>query len=77
MPIRELQTIEMKLVDARKQKQLSQEKISRIINVSLKHYQNIEYGITIPTVTIALHICEVLEIDPREVDEWKDRRQPF
>ncbi|KEQ22267.1 transcriptional regulator [Paenibacillus tyrfis] len=67
----------MKLVDARKQKQLSQEKISRIINVSLKHYQNIEYGITIPTVTIALHICEVLEIDPREVDEWKDRRQPF
>ncbi|WP_088832266.1 helix-turn-helix domain-containing protein [Paenibacillus tyrfis] len=67
----------MKLVDARKQKQLSQEKISRIINVSLKHYQNIEYGITISTVTIALHICEVLGIDPREVDEWKDRRQPF
>ncbi|WP_163858970.1 helix-turn-helix domain-containing protein [Paenibacillus elgii] len=67
----------MKLVDARKQKQLSQEKISRIINVSLKHYQNIEYGMTIPTVTIALHICEVLGIDPQEVDEWKDRRQPF
>ncbi|MCM3271025.1 hypothetical protein [Paenibacillus elgii] len=45
--------------------------------MSLKHYQNIEYGMTIPTVTIALHICEVLGIDPREVDEWKDRRQPF
>ncbi|WP_414854265.1 XRE family transcriptional regulator [Brevibacillus sp. IT-7CA2] len=50
--------------------------MSRTINVSLKHYQNIEYGITTPTVTIALHICEILEIDPREVDEWKDRRQP-
>ncbi|CAI8947178.1 Transcriptional regulator [Brevibacillus sp. IT-7CA2] len=66
----------MKLNEARKQKGFSQEKMSRTINVSLKHYQNIEYGITTPTVTIALHICEILEIDPREVDEWKDRRQP-
>ncbi len=48
-----------------------------MINVSLKHYQNIEYGITIPSVTIALHLCEVLGIDIREVDEWKDRRQPI
>lgn len=66
----------MKLFDARREKKLSQEKVSRLVNVSLKHYQNIEYGITIPTVTIALHICEVFDIDPREVDEWKDRRQP-
>ncbi|MFF0830336.1 helix-turn-helix transcriptional regulator [Brevibacillus sp. NPDC003359] len=66
----------MKLKDARIDKKLSQEKISRIINVSLKHYQNIEYGITVPSVTIALHICEVLNIDPRDVDEWKDRRIP-
>ncbi|MED4898931.1 helix-turn-helix transcriptional regulator [Brevibacillus porteri] len=66
----------MKLKDARIDKKLSQEKISRIINVSLKHYQNIEYGITVPFVTIALHICEVLNIDPRDVDEWKDRRIP-
>ncbi|TKI58231.1 helix-turn-helix transcriptional regulator [Brevibacillus antibioticus] len=66
----------MKLLEARTQKGLSQEKVSRIVNVSLKHYQNIEYGITIPTVTIALHISEVFGIDPREVDEWKDRRQP-
>ncbi|MED4956753.1 helix-turn-helix transcriptional regulator [Paenibacillus sp. FSL R5-0527] len=67
----------MKLIDARKRKGLSQEKVSRMINVSLKHYQNIEYGITIPSVTIALHLCEVLGIDIREVDEWKDRRQPI
>lgn len=65
----------MKLLDARKQKGLSQEKLSREVNVSLKHYQNIEHGITVPTVTIALHICEVLEVDPREIDEWKVRRQ--
>ncbi|WP_414851588.1 helix-turn-helix transcriptional regulator [Brevibacillus sp. IT-7CA2] len=67
---------DLKLKDARIDKKLSQEKISRTINVSLKHYQNIEYGITVPSVTIALHICEVLNIDPRDVDEWKDRRIP-
>ncbi|MGK5509335.1 helix-turn-helix domain-containing protein [Brevibacillus formosus] len=42
-----------------------------MVDVSLKHYQNIEYGITIPTVTIALHLCEVLDIDPREVTNGK------
>ncbi len=21
------------------------------------------------------HICEILDIDPREIDEWKDRRK--
>jgi len=64
----------MKLKDVRKKRGLSQEKISRIVNISLKHYQNIEHGITMPTVNIALHICEVLDVDPREIDEWKDRR---
>jgi putative transcriptional regulator len=64
----------MKLKEIRETKKLSQEKLSRAINVSLKHYQNIEHGITMPTVNIALHICEVLEVDPREIDEWKDRR---
>lgn len=64
----------LKLSDARKNKGYSQEKLSREINVSLKHYQNIEHGITTPTVTIALHICEILDVDPREIDEWKDRR---
>ncbi|MGO4119343.1 helix-turn-helix domain-containing protein, partial [Rhizobium ruizarguesonis] len=36
----------MKLSEARKTKGYSQEKLSREINVSLKHYQNIEHGIT-------------------------------
>ncbi|MEK4449402.1 MULTISPECIES: helix-turn-helix domain-containing protein [Paenibacillus] len=67
----------MELREARKNKGISQEKLSRAINVSLKHYQNIEHGITTPTVTIALHICELLNVDPREIDEWKDRREPI
>ncbi|RAW15518.1 XRE family transcriptional regulator [Paenibacillus taichungensis] len=64
----------MKISAARNAKNLTQEKLSRAINVSLKHYQNIEHGLTMPTVNIALHICEILDIDPREIDEWKDRR---
>ncbi|KUP22076.1 helix-turn-helix transcriptional regulator [Paenibacillus sp. DMB5] len=64
----------MKLKEIREEKELSQEKVSRAVNISLKHYQNIEYGVTMPTVNIALHICEILEVDPRAIDEWKDRR---
>ncbi|GIO35730.1 hypothetical protein J41TS12_05910 [Paenibacillus antibioticophila] len=66
----------MKLKDAREKKKLSQESVSRAVNISLKHYQNIEHGLTTPTVNIALHICEILKIDPRNIDEWKDRRPP-
>ncbi|TDG00899.1 helix-turn-helix domain-containing protein [Paenibacillus piri] len=66
----------MTLKEAREKRGISQEKISRAVNISLKHYQNIEHGITAPTVNIALHICEVLEVDPRVINEWKDRRPP-
>ncbi|MEK5440097.1 MULTISPECIES: helix-turn-helix domain-containing protein [Paenibacillus] len=66
----------MKLKEVREKKKLSQEGVSRAVNISLKHYQNIEHGLTTPTVNIALHICEVLNVDPRKIDEWKDRRSP-
>lgn len=65
----------MKLNEARYNKGLTQEQVSRAINVSLKHYQNIEHGVTSPTVNIALHICEILGVDPRDIDEWRDRRK--
>jgi putative transcriptional regulator len=55
-------------------KGLTQEQVSRTVNISLKHYQNIEHGLTSPTVNIALHICELFDIDPREIEEWRDRR---
>jgi len=64
-----------KLSEARNDKGLTQEQVCRAINISLKHYQNIEHGITSPTVNIALHICEILDVDPREIEEWKDRRK--
>lgn len=66
--------LSMKLSEARKKMGFTQEQLCRAVNISLKHYQNIEHGLTLPTVNIALHICEVLEEDPRKIDEWKDRR---
>jgi putative transcriptional regulator len=60
--------------EARNNKNLTQETLSRLINITLKHYQNIEKGVNIPAVNTALHICEVLEIDPRTVQEWSDRK---
>lgn len=42
--------------------------------ISLKHYQNIKLRNTLSTVNIALNIYEILEADPRKIDEWKDRR---
>ncbi|WP_256831873.1 MULTISPECIES: helix-turn-helix transcriptional regulator [unclassified Paenibacillus] len=46
----------LKLIEARKQSGVTQEKLCRAVNISLKHYQNIEHGLTIPAVNIALHI---------------------
>ncbi len=66
----------MKLSEASKRKGISQSKHGREIHVSLKHYPNLEYGTPNPTVTIALHICEILKVDLRTIDEWNDRRQP-
>lgn len=57
--------LEMKFSEAQNQKSLTQEQVSRGINDSLKHHQNTEHGLTSPTVNIALHICEVLNVDPR------------
>lgn len=66
----------MKIKDAREAAGFTQESIVHtIINnkmkCSLRNYQNIEYGIVIPNVTLALLISHLINVDPREVDEWK------
>lgn len=38
---------------------------------TLRNYQNIEYGVVLPNVTLALLISHLCGVDPREVDEWK------
>lgn len=62
----------MKIKKARNDKKLSQEAVSRIIDVSLRHYQDIEKGVVMPSVIIALALCEIFQIDIKEVEEWQD-----
>ncbi|MBJ6361101.1 helix-turn-helix transcriptional regulator [Paenibacillus sp. GCM10012307] len=62
----------MKLSEARNKKNIVQEDFSHMIDVSLRYYQRLESGKSIPTVKIALRICKILEVSPFEIDEWQD-----
>lgn len=64
----------MRLSDARKNKGYTQEDVLLFIDMSYRNYQRIEAGSTVPSITLALTICELFDIDPRDVDEWKDRK---
>ncbi|BBH22479.1 hypothetical protein Back11_38240 [Paenibacillus baekrokdamisoli] len=62
----------MKLSEARKNKNIVQEDFSHMIDVSLRYYQRLETGKSIPTVKIALRICKILEVSPFDITEWQD-----
>lgn len=62
----------MKLSEARKIKNIVQEDFSHMIDISLRYYQRLESGKSIPTVKIALRICKILEVSPFDIDEWQD-----
>ncbi|QGG57888.1 helix-turn-helix transcriptional regulator [Paenibacillus sp. B01] len=62
----------MKLSEARNRKNIVQEDISHMIDVSLRYYQRLESGKSIPSIKIALRICKILEVSPFEIDEWQD-----
>lgn len=65
----------MRIKEARKAAGYTQEslilKINSVMKCTLRHFQNVEYGIVTPTVTLALLISHLLHVDPREIDEWK------
>ncbi|WP_084648852.1 helix-turn-helix transcriptional regulator [Paenibacillus sp. FSL R7-269] len=62
----------MKLSVARNNKNITQEDFSHSIDVSLRYYQRLETGKSIPSVKIALRICTKLEVSPFDIDEWQD-----
>lgn len=51
----------------REQKQLSQKKVSEIVGVSERVYQNYEYGQTAPNVYTAMKISDVLDTPIRKI----------
>lgn len=69
----------MKLREARErlEPQLSQEEVSRLVECSVRHYNQIEMGKSLPNIVLALSICELLEINPYDVDEWKEEMEKW
>lgn len=68
----------MRIKDARESAGYTQEslilKVNSVMKCTLRHYQNIEYGTVTPSVTLALLISHLLQVDPRDIDEWKYSR---
>lgn len=62
----------MKLKEKRIEKKLSQEKLARMVNITLKHYQNIEKGKSLPTVIIAINIAKILNSTVEELFSEQD-----
>ncbi|MFC5402946.1 helix-turn-helix transcriptional regulator [Cohnella soli] len=63
----------MKLKKARKRAKITQDEIAEALEISRRHYQNIEYGIVDPGVTTALRIAKFLGVSPYNIDEWYTR----
>ncbi len=55
-----------KLKKYRKEQDLSQAKLAKIVGISETHYQRIEYGLSKPNVELALLIAQALQT---KVDE--------
>jgi putative transcriptional regulator len=48
----------------RNQKGYTQEQVAALLGITLRHYQNIEYGKTIPNYLLGYRLCLILDIEP-------------
>lgn len=63
------ENLSLKLKAIRKEKNLSQESFSNLLNISFYHYQRIEAKGTKQTISISLlfQICTALDIEPKDL----------
>ena len=61
----------MKLSEARARKLLSIQELAKMSGVSRANIHALEVGKWLPTLRTVRKLCEVLEVDPMEVDEFK------
>lgn len=54
----------MTIKDYRIQNNYTQESLARALDITLNHYQKIEYGKSIPNVLIGLNMAKLLKVDP-------------
>jgi DNA-binding XRE family transcriptional regulator len=62
----------MKLVEVRRSRLLSTRELSSKANVARKTINDIELGRVTPALFTIRKLCEALEVDPMEVDEFRD-----
>lgn len=53
--------------NARNKKGYTQENLARLLDITLRHYVNIENYRTTPNVCLGLHLCKLLDLDPYDV----------
>lgn len=54
----------MTLREIRKEKGKTQEQIARLLGISLRYYQDIETGRSVPNINIGLKLAKILQVDP-------------
>ncbi|UED78126.1 helix-turn-helix transcriptional regulator [Brevibacillus sp. DP1.3A] len=59
------------LKEIRNEKDVTQEQVARAVDITAKQYYNIEKGVSIPKVKIALKICRYLGADINTVSDWQ------
>lgn len=62
----------MKLVEVRRSRLLSTRDLSSKAKVARKTINDIEMGHTTPALFTIRKLCEALDVDPMEVDEFRD-----
>jgi DNA-binding XRE family transcriptional regulator len=62
----------MKLVGVRRSRLMSTRELSRQANVARKTINDIELGRVTPALFTIRKLCEALNVDPMEVDEFRD-----
>ena len=55
------------LIKARKNKSLTQKHLAQQLNISERHYQNLEYGKFNPSIKTALRLSEILGVTVNEL----------
>ncbi|KIH50771.1 DNA-binding helix-turn-helix protein [Ancylostoma duodenale] len=62
------------LKDARTAKNLTQEELARNAGISLRYYNRIEKGESVPSVNVAIQICAALEKTVYDIGEWQPKK---
>ncbi|ACV63430.1 transcriptional regulator, XRE family [Desulfofarcimen acetoxidans DSM 771] len=64
----------MDIKDYRQKKGYTQEEVARLLDITLRYYQNIERGKQKPNVIIGLNLALILKVNPFKLWKIKDAK---